>query len=116
MSLKITNLDGFKIGGVLNPSITVIYVRPLPNMQQEKLVDEGLKTEIQSVANVTLNGGRYSEKVQITGINPIYWLKYSNDSVTADEKFLEIDEDLKAKLIEANPEWEGKIEIVSIPN
>ena len=116
MSLKITDSNGFKIGGVLNPSITIIYVRPLPNMQQEKLVDEGLKTEIQSVANVTLTGGRYDEKVQVTGIEPIYWLKYNNDSVTADEKFLEIDEDLRAKLIAANPEWEGKIEIVSVPN
>ena len=116
MSLKITDTNGFTIGGVINPSITVIYIRPLPNMQKESLVDDGLKTSIQSVSNVTLNGGRYSEKLQVTGISPIYWLKYSNDSVTADEKFLEIDEDLKNKLIEANPEWEGKIEIVSVPN
>ena len=44
MSLKITDTNGFKIGGVQNPSITQIYVRVLPNLQNEKLISE---TQIQ---------------------------------------------------------------------
>ena len=75
MSLKITDTAGFKIGNVLNPSITEIYVRVLPNLQNEKAVSE---TEIQvnSQAKTTLLGGRFDDAIQVEGISTIYWLKY----------------------------------------
>ena len=58
MSLKITDTEGFKIGGVANPSITEIYIRVLPNLQKEKQLNE---TEIQvnSEAKTTVLGGRF---------------------------------------------------------
>ena len=113
MSLKITNTDGFKIGNVLNPSITEIYVRVLPNLQNEKAISE---TEIQvnSQAKTTLLGGRFDDAIQVEGISPIYWLKYDSDVVDMNEQYLELEEDLKAILEEAKPDWTIVIENLGV--
>ena len=53
MSLKITNENGFVIGGVLNPSITEIYVRVLPNQMIQSLLQDN-KMEIPCKKNTML--------------------------------------------------------------
>lgn len=120
MSLKITNLEGFTIGGVSNPSITEIYVRANISMckgNQRPFYDSagGLThIEIYTEANVTLLGGVFEDSIQVDYIYPIYWTKYSVSVTDMNILYLEIEVDLKLKLIEANPEWEGNIEIVTL--
>jgi len=113
MSLKITNTDGFKIGNVLNPSITEIYVRVLPNLQKEKAISE---TEIQvnSEAKTTILGGRFDASIQVYGISPLYWLKYDNNVVDMNAQYLELEEDLKAILEESQPTWTIVIENLGV--
>jgi len=110
MSLKITNELGFKIGGVANPSIIEIYVRPLVDMNKQNLINVDI--EIQTTAKTTILGGLFDINVQIEGINPIYWTKYSTSVTDMNAQYSEIEEDLKAKIIESNPSW--TIEIVNI--
>ena len=122
MSLKITDTAGFKIGGILNPSITVIYVRAnisTTKGKQKPIYDnDGNITHISiyTETNITIEGGTFDKSIQVDFINPLYWNKYNLETITMDAKFLEIETDLRAKLIEANPEWLGKIEIISIEN
>jgi hypothetical protein len=113
MSLKITDANGFKIGGVQNPSITDIYVRVLPNLQKENLLSE---TEIQvnSQAKTTLLGGRFDDSIQVEGISPIYWLKYDSDVADMNAQYLELEEDLKAILEANNPDWTIIIENLGV--
>jgi hypothetical protein len=113
MSLKITDANGFKIGGVQNPSITDIYVRVLPNLQKENLLSE---TEIQvnSQAKTTIEGGRFDDSIQVNGINPIYWLKYDSDVADMNAQYLELEEDLKAILEANNPTWTIIIENLGV--
>ena len=113
MSLKITNTAGFKIGNVLNPSITEIYVRVLPNLQKEKQLSE---TEIQvnSGAKITVLGGRFDDAIQVDGISPLYWLKYDNNVVDMNAQYLELEEDLKAILETSNPTWTIVIENLGV--
>jgi len=113
MSLKITNTAGFKIGNVLNPSITEIYVRVLPNLQKEKQLSE---TEIQvnSEAKITVLGGRFDDAIQVDGISPLYWLKYDSDVVDMNAQYLELEEDLKAILETNNPTWTIVIENLGV--
>ena len=113
MSLKITDAAGFKIGNVLNPSITEIYVRVLPNLQKEKAISE---TEIQvnSEAKITILGGRFDASIQVNGISPLYWLKYDSDVIDMNAKYLELEEDLKAILEENNPTWTIVIENLGV--
>ena len=88
MSLKITNAEGFKIGGVANPSITDIYVRVLPNLQNEKKVNE-TEIEVNSQAKTTINGGRFDDSIQVDGISPIYWPKYDSDVADMNAQYLD---------------------------
>ena len=113
MSLKITDAAGFKIGNVLNPSITEIYVRVLPNLQKEKAISE---TEIQvnSEAKITILGGRFDASIQVYGISPLYWLKYDNNVVDMNAQYLELEEDLKAILETNNPTWTIVIENLGV--
>ena len=113
MSLKITDANGFKIGNVLNPSITEIYVRVLPNLQNENAISE---TEIQvnSQAKTTLLGGRFDTSIQVEGISPIYWLKYDSDVADMNAQYLELEEDLKAILETNNPDWTIIIENLGV--
>ena len=113
MSLKITDAAGFKIGNVLNPSITEIYVRVLPNLQNEKAISE---TEIQvnSEAKTTILGGRFDASIQVYGISPLYWLKYDNNVVDMNAQYLELEEDLKAILETSNPTWTIVIENLGV--
>ena len=113
MSLKITDAAGFKIGNVLNPSITEIYVRVLPNLQKEKAISE---TEIQvnSEAKTTILGGRFDASIQVYGISPLYWLKYDNNVVDMNAQYLELEEDLKAILEESQPTWTIIIENLGV--
>jgi hypothetical protein len=113
MSLKITDTNGFKIGGVQNPSITQIYVRVLPNLQNEKAISE---TEIQvnSQAKTTIEGGRFDDAIQVEGISPIYWLKYDSDVADMNAQYLQLEEDLKAILEEAKPDWTIVIENLGV--
>jgi len=113
MSLKITDAAGFKIGNVLNPSITEIYVRVLPNLQKEKAISE---TEIQvnSEAKTTILGGRFDASIQVYGISPLYWLKYDNNVVDMNAQYLELEEDLKAILEESQPTWTIVIENLGV--
>jgi len=113
MSLKITDTAGFKIGNVLNPSITEIYVRVLPNLQKEKAISE---TEIQvnSEAKTTILGGRFDASIQVYGISPLYWLKYDNNVVDMNAQYLELEEDLKAILETSNPTWTIVIENLGV--
>ena len=110
MSLKITDLTGFTIGGVQNPSITEVFVRPLVDMNKQILNNTDI--EIQTTAKATISGGLFDNSVQIEGISPIYWTKYSTSVTDMNAQYLEIEEDLKAKLILSNPAWE--IEIVNV--
>ena len=113
MSLKITDANGFKIGNVLNPSITDIYVRVLPNLQNENLLSE---TEIQvnSQAKTTIEGGRFDDAIQVEGISPLYWLKYDSDVTDMNAQYLELEEDLKAILEANNPTWTIIIENLGV--
>lgn len=113
MSLKITDANGFKIGNVLNPSITDIYVRVLPNLQNENLLSE---TEIQvnSQAKTTIEGGRFDDAIQVEGISPLYWLKYDSDVEDMNAKYLDLEEDLKAILETNNPTWTIVIEYLGV--
>lgn len=119
MSLKITNANGFKIGGILNPSIQEIYVRVLVDMtKQRKVVDVSTSTithlEIKSETRVTLDGAFFDENIQVDFIFKNYWLKYRANVSDMNEQYLEIENDLKTKLIADNPEWDGKISIVTL--
>jgi len=113
MSLKITDEAGFKIGNVLNPSITEIYVRVLPNLQKEKAISE---TEIQvnSQARTTISGARFAPIIQVSGISPLYWLKYDTDVLDMNAQFLELEEDLKSILEVNNPDWTIVIENLGV--
>jgi hypothetical protein len=111
MSLKITNTEGFKIGKVQNPSITEIYVRVLVDMSKQKLIDNDF-ISIRSEAKTTIEGGLFDNSIQVEGISPIEWLKYSTDVEDMNEQYSEIQEDLKVKLLESQPDW--TIEIVTL--
>ena len=113
MSLKITDEAGFKIGNVLNPSITEIYVRVLPNLQKEKAISE---TEIQvnSQARTTISGARFAPIIQVSGISPLYWLKYDTDVEDMNAQYLELEEDLKTILEVNNPTWTIVIENLGV--
>ena len=113
MSLKITDAAGFKIGGVLNPSITQIYVRVLPNLQNEKAISE-TEIEVNSEARTTIQGGRFDTSIQVDGISPLYWLKYDSDVVDMNAQYLELEEDLKAILETNNPDWTIVIENLGV--
>jgi len=113
MSLKITNVNGFTIGGILNPSITEIYVRVLCDMTKQNISNES-QIEIRSQAKTTQNGGLFDNSIQVDFINPLYWLKYNINALDMNAQYLELEEDLKSRLITDNPEWENSIEIVSL--
>ena len=113
MSLKITDTEGFKIGGVANPSITEIYVRVLPNLQKEKAISE-TEIEVNSEAKTTVLGGRFDASIQVDGINPIYWLKYDNNVVDMNAQYLELEEDLKAIIEADQPTWSIVIENLGV--
>jgi len=113
MSLKITDAAGFKIGNVLNPSITDIYVRVLPNLQKEKQLSE-TQIEVNSEAKTTILGGRFDDSVQVDGISPIYWLKYDTDVEDMNAQYLELEEDLKTILEVNNPTWTIVIENLGV--
>lgn len=110
MSLKITNTEGFTIGGVLNPSITEVFVRPLVDMNKQILSNTDI--QIQTTAKTTILGGLFDSNINVTGISPIYWTKYSTSVTDMNAQYLEIEEDLKAKILEVNPTW--TIDIVNI--
>jgi hypothetical protein len=113
MSLKITDTAGFKIGNVLNPSITEIYVRVLPNLQKENAISE-TEIEVNSEAKTTVLGGRFDASIQVDGISPLYWLKYDNNVVDMNTQYLELEEDLKAILEANNPTWTIVIENLGV--
>ena len=113
MSLKITDTEGFKIGGVANPSITEIYVRVLPNLQKEKLLSE-TEIEVNSQAKTTILGGRFDASIKVDGINPIYWLKYDSDVIDMNAQYLELEEDLKAILEADQQTWTIVIENLGV--
>ena len=113
MSLKITDANGFKIGGVANPSITEIYVRVLPNLQKENLLSE-TEIEVNSEAKTTIVGGRFDASIQVDGISPLYWLKYDSDVVDMNAQYLELEEDLKTILEANNPDWTIVIENLGV--
>ena len=113
MSLKITDNNGFKIGGVLNPSITIIYIRVLPNLQQENVISE-TEIEVNSQAKTTILGGRFDANIQVDGVNPLYWLKYDDNVSDMNAQYLELEEDLKAILEESQPDWTIVIENLGV--
>jgi len=113
MSLKITNTEGFNIGNVLNPSITEIYVRVLPNLQKENEL-EGAEIEVNSEARTTISGARFAPIIQVDGISPIYWLKYDTDVEDMNAQYLELEEDLKSILEVNNPDWTIVIENLGV--
>ena len=112
MSLKITNATGFIIGEVLNTSTTEIYVRCNIEMTHQKLINDDV-ISIKTIPKTTLLGGKFDKTIQADGVSPIYWASYSTTSNDMNVLYLEIEQDIKAKLEEANPTW--VIEIVSIP-
>ena len=117
MSLKITNTEGFVIGGVLNPSITDIYVRCNVDMSKQKpVIDENdviTEISISTNAKVTIDGNLFDAAISVDGISPIYWLNYDTSVTDMNEQYLEIETDLKEKLEANNPSW--TITIVTIP-
>jgi hypothetical protein len=117
MSLKITNANGFKIGGVQNPSITQIYVRVLADMTKQKPLEvNGVFSEISinSQSKTTINGGLFDDAIKVDGISPIYWLKYDSDVADMNAQYLELEEDLKAILEANNPTWTIVIENLGV--
>jgi len=116
MSLKITNTEGFTIGGVLNPSITEIFVRTNVDMNKQKSItkEEVQFISIQTNAKVTLLGGLFDDGLNVAGVSPIYWLSYSPDVTDMNAQYLEIENDLKTILEPVFPD--ATIEIVSVPN
>jgi hypothetical protein len=117
MSLKITNADGFVIGGVLNPSVTEIYVRCNVEMNRQqpiKDVDGNIaEVSINTNTKTTVNGGLFDKQIKVDGISPMYWLNYSTSVTDMNAQYLEIETDLKEKLEAENSSW--TIEIVTIP-
>ena len=117
MSLKITNAEGFVIGGVLNPSITDIYVRCNVDMNKQKpVIDENdviTEISISTNAKTTIDGNLFDSAISVEGISPIYWLNYLTSVTDMNEQYLEIETDLKEKLEANNPGW--TITIVTIP-
>ena len=116
MSLKITNAGGFTIGGVLNPSVTEIFVRPNVDMNKQKPITENeviTSVQISTNAKVTLAGGLFDDGLNVAGISPIYWLTYSTGVTDMNAQYLEIETDLKTILEGVFPD--ATIEIVSIP-
>ncbi len=113
MSLKITDTNGFKIGGVENPSITQIYIRVLPNLQKENKL-EGTEIQVNSEARTTILGGRFDDAIQVDGISPLYWLKYDDEVIDMNAQFLELEEDLKAILEASQPTWTIVIENLGV--
>lgn len=111
MSLKITNTTGFVIGGVLNPSVTEIYVRCNVDMNNQKLVDDDF-VSIKTFTKCTILGGLFDDPIQIGGVSPLYWLNYSTDVTDMNDQYLEIEADLKTKLEAIEPSW--TIEITTI--
>jgi len=111
MSLKITNTEGFVIGGVQNPSITKIYVRVLVDMSKQKLIDSDF-VSIKTFTKCTVLGGLFDDAIQIGGVSPLYWLNYSTDVTDMNDQYLEIETDLKTKLEAIEPSW--AIEITTI--
>lgn len=121
MSLKITDQNGFKIGGVLNPSITEIYVKVLPNLAEQTNIYEEVdsvetltKKSIKTVVETTLNYDPYAleQAIQVEGIFSQYRTQYSVFVPDKNTQFLQLEEDLKVQLIAQNPNWENSIEIV----
>jgi len=128
MSFKIEDSNGIKIGGVLNPSITVVYVRTLPNMKQQTLIwekeeigegvfqDKLVAVEISTELRPSENGALDPDLVlKIDGITPEYQGKYSATTIDIPGQYLEVQQDIKAQLEEQNPDLAGKITIVDLP-
>lgn len=117
MSLKITNTEGFTIGGVLNSTVTEIYVRCNVDMnKQTPILDEnGVITEvsINTTAKTTVDGNLFDTAITVDGISPMYWLNYVASVTDMNAQYLEIETDLKEKLEANNPGW--TITIVTIP-
>ena len=116
MSLKITNTEGFVIGGVLNPSQTETYVRCNVDMNKQNAIsNEGVieQVEICTTAKATIEGGLFDASIQIQGVLPVYWLRYGKYVTDMNQQYLEIETDLKTRLEESQPGW--TIEIVSVP-
>jgi hypothetical protein len=117
MSLKITNAEGFKIGGVLNPSINTIYVRCNVDMNKQKpITDENeviTEVSISTTAKTTVNGGLFDAAISVEGISPMYWLNYVASVTDMNAQYLEIETYLKEELEANNPGW--TITIVTIP-
>ncbi len=116
MSLKITNAEGFTIGGVLNPSVTQIFVRANVDMNKQKPITENeviTSVQINTKAKVTLQGGLFDDALNVAGISPIYWLKYSAGVIDMNAQYLEIETDLKTILEPVFPN--ATIEIISVP-
>ena len=111
MSLKITNEAGFVIGGVLNPSVTEVYVRCNVDMSKQKLVGDDF-VSIKTFTKCTVLGGLFDDAIQIGGVSPLYWLNYATDVTDMNEQYLEIETDLKTKLEAIEPTW--AIEITTI--
>jgi hypothetical protein len=69
MSLKITNAEGFTIGGVLNPSIDTIYVRCNVDMNKQKpITDENdviTEVSISTNAKTTVEGGLFDSAISV---------------------------------------------------
>lgn len=118
MSLKITDTNGFIIGGVLNPAITEIYIRSNVDMdKQEFIYNSENPSQIDAVsiftrARTTLLGGIKENMIIVEGINPQYWLNYSATVQDMNILYYEIDSHLKNILLENNQDWE--IEIVNL--
>ena len=109
MSLKITDTEGFIIGGVANPSITEIYIRSNVDMNKQDFIynqeHEIVAVSIKTTARTTVLGGIKENAINVQGINPLYWLNYSATVSDVNVLYNEVDEDLKARLLQNNPTW-----------
>ena len=125
MALQITQTDNlvqYKNSALAQSGLYVV-INPNFNMVQNhtKVVGETtiegkiIKCEIydfkdkESVPNADGSINR-NNVLNASYINPVEWLFYT-DKQTLE---LEINEDLKAKLIEGNPTWENNINIVDL--
>ena len=107
MSLKITNVDGFEIGGTLNTSITEIYVHVCPDTFKQKIIKETDNVEVfnRTIVNTTTSRFTSATIDMSKDIYSQYQLVCSMTETNKNLQQLELEEDLKAKLLEVHEDW-----------
>jgi hypothetical protein len=113
MSLILTTND-IKYKGI-QLQTTSVFIRLEPLMSTKTLVPiydaEGtfLQNSWSVKSNVIVFHGQNTiAKLEIEGISPVYYLSFTNPN-DLNVQYVQIHESLIQKIVEQNPQWEGKI-------